>query len=69
MHSTHTHEGTPSASAPAAEPSDLDAARALIAEEEQRRINACAAEIQEVLEKYGMQMDVSKPQIVLSLRT
>lgn len=64
MHSHHTDEGAPSVSAP--EPGDVESARALIAEEEQRRMQACAAELQQVLAKYGMRMDVTEPQIVLA---
>lgn len=66
MHSHHTDEGAASASDPATETSDLETARALIAEEEQHRMQACAAEIQQVLAKYGMRMDVTQPQIVLA---
>lgn len=46
--------------------SDLDAARALLAEEEKARMQACAAEIQEVLARYGMTLEVPPPQITLA---
>lgn len=66
MHSHHTDEGAPTASATQPASGDVEAARALLAEEEQQRMQACAAEIQEVLAKYGMQIQVSEPQIVLA---
>ncbi|WP_328757471.1 hypothetical protein [Streptomyces sp. NBC_00271] len=60
MHSHTTDEGAPSASA-LEDP--LAAARALIAHEQQARMEACAAELQQVLEKHGMRLDVAQPQI------
>jgi hypothetical protein len=63
VHSHHTDEGAPSAAASEIEPETLDAARAVIAQDEQRRMEACAAEIQAVLAKYGMQLDVPAPRI------
>jgi hypothetical protein len=47
-------------------PMDLETARAVLAAEEERNKQACAAEIQQVLEKYGYSLDVTKPQIVLT---
>ena len=47
------------------EQSDLDAARALLAEEEKARMEACAAEIHQVLAKYGMRLEVTPAQIAL----
>lgn len=43
----------------------LAQARALLAAEEQRRMQACAEEIQAVLTRYGMCLDVTQPQISL----
>jgi hypothetical protein len=43
----------------------LDAARALLAEEERARMMACSAEIQDILDKYGLSLEVSAPQITL----
>ena len=65
MHPQLTEEGTHQASAFTPEQGDLDAARALLAEEEKARMQACAAEIQEVLAKYGMTLEVPPPQIAL----
>jgi metal-dependent hydrolase (beta-lactamase superfamily II) len=66
MHSHHDHsEGAASASA-AGELTEVEAARQILAQEEQRRMEACAAEIKEVLERHGMRLDVSQPQIVLA---
>lgn len=65
MHSHHDHsEGEASASSPP--PAGLEAARALIEQEEARRMQACAEEIQAVLERYGMVLEVTPAQIVLS---
>lgn len=66
MHSHHPkqpEEGTPSASAPK---DPLAAARVLIAQEEQARMEACAAELQEVLAKHGMRLDVAPAQISIA---
>lgn len=43
----------------------LNEARRLIAEHEQQRMQACAAEIEQVLAKYGMRLDVAQPQIAI----
>ena len=64
MNSPPTKDDAPQDSA-GAERSDLDAARALLAEDEQARMKACAAEIQEVLTKYGMSLEVTPSQIAL----
>jgi hypothetical protein len=48
------------------EPSALDAARALLAENDRIRMEACADEIRQVLAKYGMRLDIPPPQIVLT---
>lgn len=63
MHSNHTDEGGPTASAP--ERDDVEAARELLAKDLQERMEACNAEIHEVLDKYGMKLDITKPEIVL----
>ncbi|MEV7240470.1 hypothetical protein AB0N92_04290 [Streptomyces sp. NPDC093248] len=64
MHSHHDHtEGTPSASSPDAEPDPVTAARALLAENERARMQACSEELQAVLAKYDMRLDVAAPQI------
>lgn len=60
-----TEEGTQPTSAAAPGQSDVDAARALLAQEEQARMQACAAEIQEVLAKYGLALEVPPPKIAL----
>ena len=67
MHSHHTHEGAPSASTPASA-EEVEAARRLLAsqdEQEQARLTACAEEIQEVLARHGMRLEVSPGQINL----
>jgi hypothetical protein len=65
MHSNHTDEGAASASASAApETLDLDAARDLVAQDLDRRMQECSAEIQQVLAKYGMQMNVIPEQVI-----
>ncbi|MFF3891793.1 hypothetical protein ACFYY3_01035 [Streptomyces sp. NPDC001812] len=50
-------------SLPPDEKDPLAEARRLIAEHEQARIQACAAEIEQVLTKYGMLLDVTPAQI------
>lgn len=55
-------EGAPSASSPE---DPLAAARALIAQEQQARMEACAAEIQQVLDRHSMRLEVAPAQIVL----
>ncbi|MGW2895846.1 hypothetical protein ACWDAO_14795 [Streptomyces sp. NPDC001212] len=40
-------------------------ARRLVAEDEQQRMQACAAEVEQVLAKYGMRLDVTPAQITL----
>lgn len=63
----HSHDpdtelpGAPSASAVTDE--QLANARRLIAENEQDRMQACAAEIEQVLAKHGMHLQVTQPQI------
>lgn len=58
MHSHHDHvEGAASASDPVAE------ARRVVAQDEQARMQACAEEIQAVLAKHGMRLDVTPAQI------
>jgi hypothetical protein len=44
-----------------AKPDPLDAARQLLAEDQQRRLDACHAEIQEVLAKHGMRLQITQP--------
>ena len=56
---THTEQ--------AADP--LDDARRLIAEHEQQRMQACAAEIEQVLARYGMRLDVTPAHISLVPKT
>jgi len=64
MHVHHAEaEGAQSASLP---DDPLHAARELIAEEQRMRLQACAEEIQAVLAKYGMRLDVTPPQVVLN---
>ena len=65
MHSRTLEDGAQQPPSTTPEPSDLDAARALLAEEEKARMQACAVEIQEVLAKYGMTLEVPPPQIAL----
>ncbi|MFJ4473215.1 hypothetical protein ACIP2X_37775 [Streptomyces sp. NPDC089424] len=67
MHSHHTDEGAPSASAPTANPEAVDeaTARAVIAQAEQRRVQACAEELHAVLAKHGMSLEVTPAEIVL----
>lgn len=65
MHShdpEHTPEGAPSAGAA---PDPLLAARALIANDQQARMEACAAELQQVLNKHGMRLEVTPAQIAI----
>lgn len=47
------------------EPDPLADARRVLAEHEQARVQACASEIEAVLAKYGMSLDVTQPQITL----
>ncbi|MFK0151213.1 hypothetical protein ACIQVK_03910 [Streptomyces sp. NPDC090493] len=63
MHTSHDHgEGAASASGePPVDP--VAEARRLVAEDQAARMRACAEEIQAVLAKYGMQLDVTPPQI------
>lgn len=65
MHSRPLGEDAQPTPTATPEQSDLEAARALLAEEEKARMQACAAEIQEVLAKYGMTLEVPPPQIAL----
>lgn len=63
------HEKTtkPGEDAPAAAQADeLESARALLAAHQQARLDACSREIQAVLARYGMRLDISQPQIVLT---
>lgn len=55
-------EGAPSASA---HEDPLAAAQALLAEHEQQRMQACSEELQAVLAKHGMRLDVTPPQIAI----
>ncbi|MFI5687926.1 hypothetical protein [Streptomyces sp. NPDC051636] len=68
MHSHHTDEGAQSAGPATAQPVDLEAARAALAADEDRRIRECAAEIEEVLARYNMRLDVTPAQITLMPR-
>jgi hypothetical protein len=69
VHSGHTHEGAPTASAPqdlasaALAEDKLTQARALLAEDEQRRMRECATEIEQVLARHGMRLDTTPAQI------
>jgi hypothetical protein len=45
------------------EPDPLDDARRLLAEDQQRRLEACQAEIEQVLAKHGMRLQITQPQI------
>lgn len=64
MHSHHDHtEGAATASSSPSEQDAVTAARMLIADEEQARMRACAAELEQVLARYGMRLDVAPPQI------
>ena len=65
MHSRPLEEDAQPTPPATPEQSDLEAARALLAEEEKARMQACAVEIQEVLAKYGMTLEVPPPQIAL----
>lgn len=53
-------EASPSASAP---DDPLASARALLAAEERTRMEACAEELQLVLARHGMRLDVTPAQI------
>lgn len=50
----------------AATASSVAEARRVLAEDTQARMQACAEEIQAVLAKHGMTLDVTPPQIVLT---
>lgn len=63
MHSSHTDEGAASASAPE---DPIATARRVIAEDERARVEACAAEIEQVLARHGMRLEVSPAHIVIS---
>lgn len=64
----HTHdpeitaEGAPTVSAADA----IAEARRVLAEDTQARMQACAAEIEAVLRRHGMRLDVTPAQIVLT---
>ncbi|MFF7750435.1 hypothetical protein ACFZCP_14485 [Streptomyces sp. NPDC007971] len=66
----HAHDpeidlpGEPSASA--TEIDALTAARALLAQEQQDRMQACAGEIEAVLQRYGMRLEITPAQITLA---
>lgn len=59
-HDTALPEEAP---APDAQDSPLDEARRLLAEDAQQRMLACAAEIEQVLARHGMRLEVTTPQI------
>ncbi|WP_157874977.1 hypothetical protein [Streptomyces resistomycificus] len=40
-------------------------ARRLVAEDEQRQTEACLAEIEQVLAKYGRKLQITQPQITI----
>lgn len=46
----------------------LDAARTLLAEEEQRRMKACLADIEAALDRHGMSLDIEPARAVLRPR-
>lgn len=64
MHSHHANEGAASASAP--EEDRVTKARRVLAEDQQARVEACAAEIAEVLNKHGMRLEATPAQITLT---
>lgn len=43
----------------------LTAARRLLAEDQQQRAEACNAEIEEVLARHGMRLQITQPQITI----
>lgn len=65
MHSNHTTEGAPSASIPERE-DPLSAARTLIAQDAQQRMECCAAEIEQVLAKWGMRLETTPARVMLA---
>lgn len=56
-------EGAPSASASGRDTDPVADARRLIADHEQARMQACAQEIEAVLARHGMRLDVTPAQI------
>jgi hypothetical protein len=48
------------------EPDPIAAARALIAEDEQRRMTACLADIEAVLDRHGMTFDIVPARLTLA---
>jgi hypothetical protein len=64
----HSHDpevplpGEPSASIPVGE---VVAARAVLEQDRQARMQACADEIQAVLDRHGMRLDVTPAQVAL----
>lgn len=65
MHSHDPEQPVEGAASASAREDPLSAARALIEQEQQARMEACAAEVQQVLAKYGMRLDVAPAQISL----
>lgn len=71
MHTHHDHaEGSPSASIPEeqvpVDPAELAAAQAVMdrhRQQVQARIDACAADLQAVLDKHGMALRAGRPTI------
>ena len=43
----------------------LQEAQELLKQAHQKKVNECAKEIEAVLNKYGLKLDITKPQIVL----
>jgi hypothetical protein len=61
MHTHHEPELTGGGEAP----DPIAAARALLAEDQRVRLEQCAAELQAVLDRYGMRLDVTPARVHL----
>jgi hypothetical protein len=48
-----------------ADPDPLAEARRLLAEDQQRRLEACNAEIEQVLARHGMRLQISQPTVTI----
>lgn len=66
MHSPNPEQSTEGAAAASEDP--IAAAKALLEQEQQARTQACAAELQAVLARHGMTLEVTPAQIVLAPR-
>jgi hypothetical protein len=58
-------EPSPSSPQPDGPEDSLAEARRLLAEDAEARMRACAAEIEQVLAKHGMRLDVTPPAITI----